>query len=101
MSPCRLRVYPARPPGLWDENPPLLSPCRVRAVGSMNFPQFSRILPYRDYDSATGLFINNKTVGYMFEARPLPGADKVIVSTLEHLLRSKLLRHGRRLQVPV
>ncbi|PJX30699.1 hypothetical protein CWM53_19260 [Klebsiella sp. A-Nf5] len=32
MSPCRLRVYPARPPGLWDENPPLLSPCRVRAV---------------------------------------------------------------------
>ena len=31
----------------------------------MNFPQFSRILPYRDYDSATGLFINNKTVGFM------------------------------------
>lgn len=46
-------------------------------LGSMNFPQFSRILPYKDYDSATGLFINNKTVGFMFEARPLPGADKV------------------------
>ncbi len=26
-------------------------------LGSMNFPQFSRILPYKDYDSATGLFI--------------------------------------------
>ncbi len=60
-------------------------------LGSMNFPQFSRILPYKDYDSATGLFINNKTVGFMFEARPLPGADKSIVATLEHLLRSKLL----------
>jgi hypothetical protein len=59
-------------------------------LGSMNFPQFSRILPYKDYDSATGLFINNKTVGFMFEARPLPGADKDIVATLEHLLRSKL-----------
>lgn len=64
-------------------------------LGSMNFPQFSRILPYKDYDSATGLFINNKTVGYMFEARPLPGADKDIVSTLEHLLRSKLPRGCR------
>ncbi|HHE5410181.1 TPA: TraC family protein, partial [Klebsiella michiganensis] len=61
-------------------------------LGSMNFPQFSRVLPYRDYDSATGLFINNKTVGFMFEARPLPGADKNIVATLEHLLRSKLPR---------
>ncbi|MBD3696952.1 TraC family protein [Klebsiella pneumoniae] len=48
------------------------------------------MLPYKDYDSATGLFINNKTVGFMFEARPLPGADKSIVATLEHLLRSKL-----------
>ena len=61
-------------------------------LGSMNFPQFSRILPYKDYDSATGLFINNKTIGFMFEARPLPGADNSIVATLEHLLRSKLPR---------
>ncbi|WP_227507992.1 TraC family protein, partial [Klebsiella variicola] len=30
--------------------------------------------------------------GFMFEARPLPGADKSIVATLEHLLRSKLPR---------
>ncbi len=59
-------------------------------LGSINFPQFSRILPYKDYDSATGLFINNKTIGFMFEARPLPGADKIIIATLEHLLRSKL-----------
>ncbi|HBV4778322.1 TPA: hypothetical protein MD307_005838, partial [Klebsiella pneumoniae] len=30
MSPCRLRVHPARFPGLLGENNPLLSPCRVR-----------------------------------------------------------------------
>lgn len=46
-------------------------------LGSMNFPQFSRILPYKDYDSATGLFINNKTIGFMFEARPYPVRIKV------------------------
>ncbi len=31
-------------------------------LGSMNFPQFSRILPYKDYDSATGLFINTRVL---------------------------------------
>ena len=61
-------------------------------LGSMNFPQFSRILPYQDYDSETGLFINTKTIGFMLEARPLPGANKDIVATLEHLLRTKIPR---------
>lgn len=61
-------------------------------LGSMNFPQFSRILPYQDYDSSTGLFINSKSIGFMFEARPLPGASKDIVATLEHLLRTKIPR---------
>lgn len=46
-------------------------------LGSMNFPQFSRVLPYQDYDSATGLFINTKTVGFMFEARPYRGLIKI------------------------
>jgi conjugal transfer ATP-binding protein TraC len=62
-------------------------------LGSMNFPQFSRVLPYKDYDSATGLFINTKTVGWLFEARPLPGANAHIVSSLENLLRTKLPRN--------
>ncbi|VTM93939.1 conjugal transfer ATP-binding protein TraC [Raoultella planticola] len=61
-------------------------------LGSMNFPQFSRILPYQDYDSETGLFINTKKIGFMLEARPLPGANKDIVATLEHLLRTKIPR---------
>ncbi|MGE0968601.1 type IV secretion system protein TraC (plasmid) [Klebsiella sp. WOUb02] len=61
-------------------------------LGSMNFPQFSRVLPYQDYDSATGLFINTKTVGFLLEARPLPGANADIVATLDHLLRTKIPR---------
>jgi hypothetical protein len=37
MSPCRLRVHPARFPGLLGEHNPLLSPCRVLAVPCLHF----------------------------------------------------------------
>ncbi|HBX1861599.1 TPA: DUF1472 domain-containing protein [Klebsiella pneumoniae] len=37
MSPCRLRVHPARIPGLLDENHPLLFPRRVRAVPCLHY----------------------------------------------------------------
>lgn len=62
-------------------------------LASMDFPQFSRVLPYKDYDSETGLFINQKTVGFILEARPLPGANEHIVGSLENLLRTKLPRN--------
>lgn len=47
-------------------------------LGSMNFPQFSRILPYQDYDSETGLFINTKTIGFMLEARRCRGQTRIL-----------------------
>lgn len=62
-------------------------------LASMNFPQFSRVLPYKDYDSDTGLFINQKSVGFLLEARPLPGANEHIVGSLENLLRTKFPRN--------
>ena len=62
-------------------------------LASMDFPQFSRVLTYKDYDSETGLFINQKTVGFILEARPLPGANEHIVGSLENLLRTKLPRN--------
>nr|VUD33125.1 conjugal transfer ATP-binding protein TraC [Raoultella sp. NCTC 9187] len=61
-------------------------------LGSMNFPSSAGFYPIRIYDSETGLFINTKTIGFMLEARPLPGANKDIVATLEHLLRTKIPR---------
>nr|WP_251001433.1 TraC family protein [Escherichia coli] len=39
----------------------------------MSFPQFSRLLPYRDYNQESGLFMNDTTMGFMLEgswARP-------------------------------
>ena len=57
-------------------------------LGQMRFPQFSRVLPYRDYDAETGLFMNEKTMGFMLEAQPINGANETIVSSLENLMRT-------------
>nr|WP_208703638.1 TraC family protein [Escherichia coli] len=36
-------------------------------LGEMSFPQFSRLLPYRDYNQESGLFMNDTTMGFMLE----------------------------------
>ncbi|MED7793161.1 type IV secretion system protein TraC [Klebsiella aerogenes] len=64
----------------------------TRALASMEFPQVSSILPYRDYDADTGLFINKSTVGFLLRAIPLSGANEAIVGTLEEMVKSKLPR---------
>lgn len=61
-------------------------------LGEMSFPQFSRLLPYRDYNQESGLFMNDTTMGFMLEAIPINGANESIVETLDHMLRTKLPR---------
>ncbi|ELS9334570.1 TraC family protein, partial [Salmonella enterica] len=56
-------------------------------LGEMSFPQFSRLLPYRDYNQESGLFMNDATMGFMLEATPVNGANETIVLSLDHLLR--------------
>lgn len=34
-------------------------------LAEMSFPQFSRLLPYRDYNQESGLFMNDTTMGFM------------------------------------
>ncbi|WP_306802936.1 TraC family protein [Escherichia coli] len=58
----------------------------------MSFPQFSRLLPYRDYNQESGLFMNDTTMGFMLEAIPINGANESIVEALDHMLRTKLPR---------
>lgn len=62
-------------------------------LAGMQFPQFSRTLPYRDYDRDSGMFINTSTVGFILEARPLLGANEQMVLALENLVRTKLPRN--------
>lgn len=45
-------------------------------LGEMSFPQFSRLLPYRDYNQESGLFMNDTTMGFMLEAIPINGANE-------------------------
>ncbi len=61
-------------------------------LGSMNFPSSAVFCPIRIMIPRPGCLLITKPSVFMFEARPLPGADKSIVATLEHLLRSKLPR---------
>ncbi len=42
-------------------------------LGEMSFPQFSRLLPYRDYNQESGLFMNDTTMGFMLEATGCTG----------------------------
>ncbi|MFP1498082.1 TraC family protein [Escherichia coli] len=52
-------------------------------LGEMSFPQFSRLLPYRDYNQESGLFMNDITMGFMLEAIPINGANESIVEALD------------------
>lgn len=64
---------------------------RIRS-GRNEFPQFSRLLPYRDYNRESGLFVNDATLGFMLEATPINGASETVAPALDHLLRTKLPR---------
>lgn len=63
-----------------------------QVLGDMRFPQLSSLLPYRDYDEHSGLFINDGSVGFMLEVQPLTGASPDEVMAIESLLRTKLPR---------
>ncbi|WP_337048233.1 type IV secretion system protein TraC [Serratia liquefaciens] len=63
-----------------------------QVLGDMRFPQLSSLLPYRDYDEISGLFINDGSIGFMLEVQPLTGASPTEVMAIESLLRTKLPR---------
>jgi conjugal transfer ATP-binding protein TraC len=46
-------------------------------LGSMNFPSSAGFYPIRIM-ILKGLFINTKTIGFMLEARPLPGQTRIL-----------------------
>lgn len=67
-----------------------------KILGDLQYPQVSSLLPYRFYDTESGLYVNKSTVGFMLEAQPLIGANEHIVQILDDLVKSKLPR-----QVPI
>lgn len=61
-------------------------------LGSMNFPSSAVFCPIRIMIPRPGCLLITKPSVLCLRRCPLPGADKSIVATLEHLLRSKLPR---------
>lgn len=58
----------------------------------MKYPSFTSMLPYRHFDSESGLFVNDKTIGFILECTPLIGGNDKIVDALDNFLRNKLPR---------
>src|SRR5471030_2446342 len=63
-----------------------------KTLGDMKYPQLSSMLPYRDFDKDSGLFINKGSLGFMLQAIPLIGANEHIVAVLDDMVKSKLPR---------
>ncbi|HAW1248848.1 TPA: TraC family protein [Escherichia coli] len=57
----------------------------TRNLASLDFPQLTSVLPYRDYDRDSGLFVNRSTVGFLLRAEPLTGAEERTFTVLEPL----------------
>lgn len=64
----------------------------TRNLASLDYPQLTSVLPYRDYDRDSGLFINRGSVGFLLKAIPLIGANEQIVLSLEEMVKNKLPR---------
>lgn len=64
----------------------------AEALDNMDYPSFCSLLPYRNYDAKSGLFINKTTIGFALEYTPLVGANDKIVDALDYFLRNKLPR---------
>lgn len=58
----------------------------------MDYPSLVSVLPYQHYDKDSGLFVNQKTAGFILECTPLIGANEGIVDALDNFLRNKLPR---------
>jgi len=50
----------------------------------------AQMLPYDSYDSTTGLYTNQRSVGFMLLLSPLNGADSTIADTFNSLITEKI-----------
>ena len=53
----------------------------------MDFPHIRDLLPCKDYDSESQIWINKSSVGFVVESQPLIGANEKLADSLEYLLR--------------
>ena len=78
---------------IWKGSDPKLD---EGALLDFNFPvtPVSAALPYESYDKATGLFINQKSIGFILELSPLLGASEEMLQVLHSIVRDLLPTHA-------
>ena len=54
------------------------------------FPSFAELLPYRYFDSNSGLFFNKNSCGLLYQILPLTGANETVAEMLDDILRNKV-----------
>ncbi len=61
--------------------------CRSNAkLQDNNFPKLNSIFPYRAFDEADNLYVNDGSYGFILEATPLCGADRDTVGVLSSMI---------------
>lgn len=65
---------------------------RQKLQESFSYPSLTSLLPWREFDEKSDLFINTRSVGFIMEVAPLAGANQQVVQALDDLLRKKLPR---------
>lgn len=65
---------------------------RQKLQESFSYPSLTSLLPWREFDEKSKLFINTRSVGFMLEVAPLAGANQQVVQALDDLMRKKLPR---------
>ncbi len=57
---------------------------------TIEYSHIKEILPYDYYDDENNLFINDKSIGFIYSVSPLTGADEGIVHNLSSMIKNKL-----------
>ncbi len=66
------------------------SPSMTQLKKLVEIHTLAEMLPYDSYDSTTGLYNNQRSVGFMLLLSPLTGADATIADTFNSLITEKI-----------
>ncbi|QGY32534.1 type IV secretion system protein TraC [Pantoea cypripedii] len=58
----------------------------------LDYPHIRDLLPFRDYDSDSQIWVNQDSLGFVIEAQPLIGANEALAESLEYIARDIIPR---------
>lgn len=58
----------------------------------MDYPHIRDLLPFKDYDSESQIWVNKHSLGFVLESQPLIGANEKVAESLESIVRDNVPR---------